>query len=136
MNENYYLVEVMCGHVGAFAYIPVVFPILAEDGREAAKKARSIPRVKHHNKYAILNVKKVSYDEYILQQEVNNSDAYLNWRETGCTDEYTDTVSERIRYMHENPFVAKRKKERSKRPDPNYRGSTMLQLNSFDLCEC
>ena len=130
MNKHYYLVEAMCGHVGALAYIPVVFPISAEDGKEAAKKARLIPRVKHNNKYAILNVKKVSYDEYLAQQEVNNSDAYLNWHETGCTDEYVDTVSERIKYMNENPFIAKRKKERSKRPEPNYRRSTILQFCS------
>lgn len=135
MNENYYLVEVMCGHVGAFAYIPVVFPVIAENGKEAAKIARSIPRVKHHNKYAILNVRKVSYEEYLLQKENNDSDAYLNWHENGCTDEYTEEIFNRIVYMDVNPYIPKRKKERSKRPDRNYRGSTILQLNSLDLCE-
>ena len=133
MFENYYLFEVMCGHVGAYAYIPVLFPIIAEDGREAAKKARSIPRVKHHNKYAILSVKKCSYEEYLAQKEANEEDAYLNWRETGSTEDYFCSVMERIKYMDGNPRISKRKKERSKRPDPEYRGCTTFRLN---LCEC
>lgn len=139
MNENYYLVEVMCGHVGTAAYIPVIFPVLAEDGKAAAKIARFIPRVKHNNKHAILNVKKVSYEEYLLQQDVNNSDAYLQWYKTGCTDEYIDTVYKRIKYMHESPFFTKRKKERSKRPTSEYK-RIKYKLDSFDwnldLYEC
>ena len=73
MNNNYFLVETMCGHVGTGAYIPVTFPVMAENGREAAKIARSIPRVKHNNKYAILRVEKVDFEQYMSQQNINST---------------------------------------------------------------
>ena len=55
-----YEVICKCGHVGKQHYIEISFPIIAENGREAAKKARYLPRVKHHHKDAIINVRKIT----------------------------------------------------------------------------
>ena len=100
MNENYYLVETMCGHVGNRAYIPVTFPVIAENARSAAKLAREIPRVKHHNKYAILGVKKVEHNEYVKQQQSNKEDRYLNWKKCD-QEEYLNEVMNRTMHMDE-----------------------------------
>lgn len=73
----FYLVSCKCGHVGRKNYIPIDFPVHAEDGREAASKARYIPRVKHDHKDAILNCVEIDYDTYLKQIDINNHDAYL-----------------------------------------------------------
>ena len=50
---EFYLVTTKCGHVGKGHYVPITFPIKAENGKEAAKIARMLPRVKHHHWDAI-----------------------------------------------------------------------------------
>ena len=74
---NYYAVKTMAGHVGKGKYYEVTFPVYAENGREAAEKARWIPRVKHHNKYCILEVKKITIEEYNELVEYNKKNPYL-----------------------------------------------------------
>ena len=73
----YYLVSCKCAHVGRNYYMPIEFPVYAENGREAAAKARNLPRVKRHHKDAILNCIKVDYDTYLNQIDINNHDVYL-----------------------------------------------------------
>ena len=75
--KNYYLVLTKCGHVGRDKFMPIWFPIIAEDGREAARIARDIPRVKHDHKDAILCVIKTDYDGFKSQVEANSKDLYL-----------------------------------------------------------
>lgn len=75
---KYYKVVCKCGHVGRKHYIPVQFAVMAEDGKEAAKKARNFPRVKHQHKNAILDVVKLDYEEYLELLELNRNDSYLN----------------------------------------------------------
>ena len=74
---NYYLVLAKTGHVSRKFYMPISFCVIAENGREAAKIARTIPRVKRNHKDAILSVTKVTKEEYDLQREINNNDPYL-----------------------------------------------------------
>ena len=69
---NYFEVIAKCGHVGKRFYIPIKFAVAAESSKEAAKIARSIPRVKHDHKDAILSVKKISYQEYVQLEEEND----------------------------------------------------------------
>lgn len=112
MNEKYYLVETMCGHVGNGAYIPVTFPIRAEDGKSAAKIAREIPRVKHHNKYAILDVKKVDFEEFDQQRKINRHDSYLNWLKVNY-EVYQEEVSNRVILMESRQHYPKKKRHAS-----------------------
>ena len=76
-TKNYYEVIAKCGHVGRKHYVPIKFAVIAEDGKEAAKKVRQFSRVKHNHKDAILNVKKISYERYLEIVEVNHNDQYL-----------------------------------------------------------
>ena len=65
-SKRYFSVECKCGHAGKMYYIPIKFAIEADNGREAAEKGRWIPRVKHHQKYCILNVEELTEEEYYL----------------------------------------------------------------------
>lgn len=119
MKKNYYLVETKCGHVGSFAYIPIKFPIIAESGRDAARLAREIPRVKHHNKFAITSVRKVTLDEYEQQVEINKYDPYLNWREQRFDETYDyKHLHDRIIYMTDSLHTRRKEKEPAKRKEP------------------
>ena len=74
---NYFKVTCRCGHVGRNNYIPIIFPIIASNGKEASSIARNIPRVKHNHKYAIIDCKKISKIEYDEIKEINDNDPYL-----------------------------------------------------------
>lgn len=74
---NYYRVKAKCGHVGQKKYIPKNYYIKAEDGEEAALKARKLPRVKHDSKFAILETVKITKEEYLEGKRINKEDPYL-----------------------------------------------------------
>lgn len=95
MKTNYYAVTAMCGHVGRNNYIAITFPINAEDGKEAAEIARWIPRVKHHVKEAILDVRKINFEEYQKLSKINNSDYYLKACSRQEQNLYCDDIEER-----------------------------------------
>ena len=76
-TKKYYEVIAKCGHVGRKKYIPVKFAVVAESGKEAAKKVRQFPRVKHNHKDAILNVRCITVEEFLEIKESNANDPYL-----------------------------------------------------------
>ena len=61
----FYRVSAKCGHVGKSNYILKDFYVKAISGKDAARKIRNAPRVKHHHKDAIRFVEKIDYNEYI-----------------------------------------------------------------------
>ncbi len=73
-----YEVKCKCGHVGKKNYIVIAFAVIAEDGKEAARKARYFPRVKHDHKDAIISVRKISDYEFDEILKNNNNDDYLH----------------------------------------------------------
>ena len=75
---KYYMVIAKCGHVGKKNYIPIKFAVMADSGKEAARIAREFPRVKHNHKDAILDVKHISYEEYLEIRKNNDEDPYLH----------------------------------------------------------
>ncbi len=75
--EKYFMVIAKCGHVGRKKYIPVKFTVVAESGKEAAKKVRQFPRVKHNHKDAILDVRCIKLEEFLEIKEINENDPYL-----------------------------------------------------------
>ena len=74
---KYYRVKAKCGHVGRNNYIPKTFYIKAEGGKEAASKVRKIPRVKHGKKFAVLETKKITKEEYLEGIRINKEDPFL-----------------------------------------------------------
>ena len=77
MENKYYKVIAKCGHVGRKNYIPIKFAVVAESGKEAAKKVRQFPRVKHNHKDAILDVRCITLEEFLEIKEINDNDPYL-----------------------------------------------------------
>lgn len=75
--KKYFMVIAKCGHVGRKNYIPVKFAVVAESGKEAAKKVRQFPRVKHDHKDAILYVRCITLEEFLEIKEINDNDPYL-----------------------------------------------------------
>ena len=76
-TKKYYEVIAKCGHVGKKHYVPVKFAVVAESGKEAAKKVRQFPRVKHDHKDAILDVRCITLEEFLEIKEINDNDPYL-----------------------------------------------------------
>ena len=95
-NLNFYKVTVKCGHVGNRRYIPIHFPVKAETASEAALIAREIPRVKRHNKKAVLNVEKVSYEGYCELKKINSVDPYLKVTNKRMQKQVMDYINFRI----------------------------------------
>ena len=76
-NNKLYKVTVKCGHVKKNNYIPITFAIKAEDGKKAAAIARWIPRVKHHNKNAVLECVEIDFNEFQEINANNRNNPYL-----------------------------------------------------------
>ncbi len=74
---KYYEVEAKCGHVGRNKYIIKKFYVCVEDGKEAARKVRLYPRVKHNHKDAIKSVNEIDYDKYIIGLDKTSNDPYF-----------------------------------------------------------
>ena len=110
---RYFMVTAKCGHVGKDFYIPIDFPIRADSAKEAAAAARSLPRVKHHHKDAILSVMEVSYADYEDLRYVNSFDPYLHCRCIQDQRAEYDAVYNRI---VEEARPERRAKEISERP--------------------
>lgn len=74
MNDlKFYAVTCKCGHCDSKKlYCPITFAVMASNGKDAAAKARMIPRVKHDHKDCVLDVKEITLDAY---EEIERSNA-------------------------------------------------------------
>ena len=75
--KKYFAVQTKCGHVGRNYYIPITFAVVAESKKEAARIGRLIPRVKHNHKDAIIDVREIDHDEYVIIRTENSTNEYL-----------------------------------------------------------
>lgn len=75
-----YEVCVKCGHVGRNHYIDKIFAVTASSGKEAAAKARKMPRVKHHHDDAIRYVVEISEERYDELRINNREDPFFSCR--------------------------------------------------------
>jgi hypothetical protein len=74
---QFYEVEAKCGHVGKNYYYRGLFYVRARDKKEAAAMARNIPRVKHDNKFAILNTRVIDYAAFMSGQALQRTNPYF-----------------------------------------------------------
>ncbi len=77
MVIKYYKVIAKCGHVGNRKYVPIMFAVKANSGKEAARAAKEFPRVKKHRKDNILSCNEIDYEEFLEINKLNNEDEYL-----------------------------------------------------------
>ena len=76
-EQKFYAVQCRCGHVGINHYVKIVFAVIANSRKEAAKKARKFARVKHDKKNAIIDCHQITRDEYDKILLANKNDPYL-----------------------------------------------------------
>lgn len=118
---RYYLVKAKFGHVSQNGYIIKTVPTAANSGKEAAYHVRHMPRVKHHDKYAILSVVEITKEEYDAQLAFYREDPYFkatNKQEQNstCSDVnlnityYCDEVSDYRRTSRRNNVAYRMKK--------------------------
>ena len=126
---EFYLVTTKCGHVGKTSYVPITFPIKAENGREAARIARTFPRVKRNHWDAILKVEKVDEDEYLKQIVINNQDPYLHVSSKQEQKELVEDIESRmVEDNHQNEINKPTRKSKK----PNLRFQKLKYFGSYD----
>ena len=108
---KHYAVTAQFGHVGRGKYLPKTIAILAKSGEEAAEKVRWMPRVKHHKKDAIIDVKKISEEEYQKLKEENRNDPYFQAGSRQEQNQLCSDINELV-IEYEKPDLKKRKIER------------------------
>ena len=74
MTKKYFAVTVKFGHVGQHKCIIKTVLIEAESGKDAAYQARWMPRVKHHDKHAIISVKEIDLERWNRSVGIVDSD--------------------------------------------------------------
>lgn len=71
-------VTAKCGHVGKNMYTLKTFAVIAPSRSEAATLVRNLPRVKHHQRDAILRVVNIDPNRYHEIQRLNQYDPYFH----------------------------------------------------------
>ena len=104
-----YKVVAKCGHVGRNHFVLKTFPVKAQNGKEAAKIVRNLPRVKHHHKDAIRSVEEITVSEYVALERLNREDPYFS-----CNNVQDQRAYEEIIY-NEDDFMFERESEKSNR---------------------
>ena len=74
----FFEVQAKCGHVGRNNYIVKNFYIRTDSAKRAAKIIRLAPRVKHHQKDAIVKVREIEREEYVQGVIRMQEDPYFN----------------------------------------------------------
>ena len=102
---KYYEVTVKFGHVGKNKYYKGNIYIKAENGKEAASKARSCPRVKHDHKDAILSVTELDYETFKKlwkhNEEISYFSCYNVQEQRDCLCEIQDQIFQETRFEQE-----------------------------------
>ena len=115
---KFFSVKAKCGHVGRMNCVWVDFAVVAENAKEAARKARNFARVKHQHKDAIASVQEIGLEEYYLLRGNNETDPFLNCRNKQEQNQI-EGLEERIAYDNYNAF--ENINRRSKNESQEYR---------------
>ena len=102
MTQKYFAVTVKFGHVGQHKCIIKTVPVKAESGKEAAFQARWMPRVKHHDKHAIINVKEIDLEAYLILLVEKSFDPYFQCKNIQEQRNECDGIEDEVQYMKED----------------------------------
>ncbi len=121
---KYFKVTAKCGHVGKNNYYRGNLFIKAESGKEAAKIARDIPRVKHDRKDAILDVQEIDFETFETGRMINHGIHYYTCESKQEQNYYLYEIEENIFVEENGDFDKKLTKRHSLRnvynSDPAY----------------
>lgn len=99
--KKYFAVTTRYGHVRKGKYIEITFAIAAESGKDAAIIGRAMPRVKRDNPMAIVDVKELSYEDYLILLEDNNNNPYLKCKNKQEQNMYCPNIYKDIKELYE-----------------------------------
>lgn len=102
MTKKYFAVTVKLGHVGKNKCIIKTVPIEAESGKDAAYQARWMPRVKHHDKRVIINVKEIDLEAYLILLIEKGLDPYFQCKNIQEQRNECEGIEDEIQYMEED----------------------------------
>lgn len=98
---KYFMVTAKCGHVGKNNYYKGNLYIKAESGKEAARIARDVPRVKHDRKDAILDVQEIDFESFETGRLSNHKIHYYTCENRQEQNAYLYEIEDSI-YEEEN----------------------------------
>jgi len=114
-DNKYYIVACKGGHVGREQYKLIFCPVLAKSGKEAAKAAREMPRVKHDHPDAIKSVQLVSQIEYLQQLSINHCDGYFR-----CKSKKEQRVLGSLAHIYQDKYNTDTRKKKEPMHKPLY----------------
>ena len=132
-GKKYYAVHCKCGHVGLNYYIEIVFAVIANNGKEAARKARMYARVKHNKKNAIIDCYEITREEYEKIIEANKNDPYLsckNIQEQRSIDGFESRI------IKEEEIIVRRKDKKERESFIKYKlkkQKELIEANSLQM---
>lgn len=132
--ENY-LVRAQFGHVGRNNFIIKTIPVTAENGKEAAFKVRWMGRVKHNRKDAIIDVKKVTQEEYLEQIKINSNDPYFSVHSKQEQKALCKDIEDQIQSYEKETSNTKRV-ERINKVKFKMKKNRIMSREAFQLMQC
>ena len=112
MGTKYYAVTTKCGHVRKGKYVEITFAIAADSGKDAARIGRTMPRVKHDHPMAILNVVRISYEEYLDLKEDNSNNPFLQCKNKQEQNMLCPELYKEVKELYEEKDPSVKRKER------------------------
>ena len=140
MTQKYFAVTVKFGHVGQHKCIIKTVPMIAESGKDAAYQARWMPRVKHHDKHAIVDVKEIEIEEYLILCIEKSLDPYFQCKSIQEQRSVCEQIEDEIQYMNEDEIdYEKREKVRKnkvifkKKKNKSLKNEHIFMMRNYEL---
>lgn len=112
--RKYFKVVAKCGHVRRSMYYEGTFYVKSDDAKKAAAYVRTLPRVKHDHKDAILWVEEITREEFEVGREAVKKEAYFNCFNSSEQKDYMDEISLKIRKEERRTYDNHREKSHKK----------------------
>lgn len=126
-NQRYFEVETKCGHVGRTNCVWIKFAVVANDAKDAARKARRIGRVKHDHLDAIGYVQEIDFESFMVLKAENDADPYLHCKSKREQNQI-EGFSARIEPDEFN--IAKRQKKNTRNAEYKLRKSRCAEYDA------
>lgn len=133
---KYFKVIAKCGHIGKHNYYKGTLFLKAESAKDAARIARNVPRVKHDQKDAILDVNEIDFYAFEKGRKSNHLLHYYECKNVQEQRIYFSEIADNV-FNEEKIFGEKRKnsKKHSLRKDYNFDPDydSMQKYHNIDL---
>lgn len=133
MTQKYFAVTVKFGHVGQHKCIIKTVPIKAESGKEAALRARWMPRAKHHDKHAIINVKEIDLEAYLVLLTEKSLEPYFQCKNIQEQRNECKGIEEKVQYMNENE-IDYENREKTRKSKVNFKNKKNKTIRNEHIC--